>query len=163
MSFQIVGKILKSVGTGSNMKARTSQYVHGGSQSLCIDPTSYPSSGRVTAAVSGVECRGSPTQRGCTFRADEAGGDRERANLVLGSGLRVLGFGPRVAGYGAGFRVSGFGFWVLGYGCWLLGSGFRVSGSWVSGFGFRVLGFGSWISDIGFLISGPSFCVSRFE
>jgi hypothetical protein len=104
-------------------------------------------SGRVTAAVSVVECRGSPTQRGCTFRADEAGGDRGRANLGSGSGLRVLGFGARDAGYGCwvsgfGFRVLGFGFRVLGYGLWVLGFGFRVPGV-----GFRVSGFGFGVWD----------------
>ena len=120
------------------MKARIIQHVYWGSQSFCIDPASYPDSGRVPTAVSGVEYRGSPTQRGCTCRAAEA---RGRANLVSGSGLRVSGFGPRVTG--VWFRVSGFGFRVSGFGSWIFDIGFRISGS-----GFRV--FGLRVSVLGF-------------
>jgi len=124
------------------MKARIIQHVYWGSQSLCIDPASYPDSSRVPAAVSGVEYRGSPAQRGCTCRAAEAGDDRGRANLVSGSGLRVSGFGPRVTGVGFrvsgfGFRVSGFGSWIFDIGFWISGSGFRVFGLRVSVWGFR--------------------------
>jgi hypothetical protein len=107
--FQILEKILTSVRTGSNMKARMSQHVYGGSQSLSIAPASYPSSGRFTAAGSGTGCPSSHTQRGRTFRAVEAGGVRGRANLLSGSGIRDPGFGFRDPCFG--FRVSGF---VLG-------------------------------------------------
>ena len=114
MRFQTLGKILNGVRTESNIKARISQRVCGGSPSLYIAPGSDPSSGRFTAAVSGMQRRSSDTQRGRTFRAVEAGGDRGRANLVSGFGFRASGSALRVAG--CGLRVSGFGGWVLGFG-----------------------------------------------